>query len=88
MPVSMYCDRDTTDIFKSQAGFLKNVCIPLYEVLSGFLKSTQINTDCYEQIKDNLSKWEAGSRKKTVIKNRNDKEEFLTKIINRKNSDV
>ena len=29
--VSMYCDRDNTDIDKSQAGFLKNICLPLYD---------------------------------------------------------
>ena len=29
--VSMYCDRDYTDIPKSQAGFIKNICIPIYE---------------------------------------------------------
>lgn len=30
--VSMYCDRDTTDLPKSQAGFIKNICLPLYDV--------------------------------------------------------
>ena len=29
--VSMYCDRENQDVSKSQAGFIKNICIPLYE---------------------------------------------------------
>ena len=32
LPISMYCDRNDTDIPKSQAGFIKNICIPLYEL--------------------------------------------------------
>jgi hypothetical protein len=31
MPVSMYCDRATTDIAKSQSGFIQNLVIPLFE---------------------------------------------------------
>jgi cAMP-specific phosphodiesterase 4 len=30
-PVSMYCDRETTKIAKSQAGFILNLVLPLYE---------------------------------------------------------
>jgi hypothetical protein len=29
--ISMYCDRDTANIPKSQSGFIANVCLPLYE---------------------------------------------------------
>ena len=32
LSVSMYCDRDNTDIPKSQAGFIKNICLPLFEI--------------------------------------------------------
>ena len=86
MPVSMYCDRDNTDVPKSQAGFLKNVCIPLYEVFSYFLKSQKIDLNCYEQIKDNFNKWEDASRKKRSSIDINNKEEFLTKLITRKSN--
>ena len=29
--ISMYCDRFNTNIPKSQAGFIKNICLPLYD---------------------------------------------------------
>ena len=58
IPVSIYCDRDTTDIPKSQAGFIKNICMPLYEAWSGYLKSDEVYKNCYEQLKLNLKTWE------------------------------
>ncbi|CAG9314178.1 unnamed protein product [Blepharisma stoltei] len=57
-PVSMYCDRDTTNIPKSQAGFIKNICLPLFEVWCSYLKSDVINTLVLEQMKKNLAMWE------------------------------
>ena len=88
MPVSMYCDRETTDISKSQAGFIKNVCMPLYEVFSGFLQSPIIEQKCFEQLKENLNRWEEASRAKcsSVMKMDGQKEEFLIKVVNRKNN--
>jgi len=61
-PVSMYCDRDTTDIPKSQAGFLKNICIPLFEAWCNYLHSDSINLLVLEQIKRNHQNWEAKSQ--------------------------
>lgn len=29
--ISMYCDRETTNIPKSQSGFIKNICLPLFK---------------------------------------------------------
>lgn len=57
-PISMYCDRETTVIAKSQVGFLKNIALPLYESLGGFLACEGFNKNCVEQIKMNLSVWE------------------------------
>jgi 3'5'-cyclic nucleotide phosphodiesterase len=57
-PVSMYCDRETTIISKSQIGFLKNIALPLYETLSLFLNSESFDSQCIEQIKNNISSWE------------------------------
>lgn len=59
LPVSIYCDRETTDIPKSQAGFIKNICLPLYEAWCGYLKSDEIYKNCYEQLKTNLKAWES-----------------------------
>jgi len=88
MPVSMYCDRENTDIPKSQAGFLRNVCLPLYEIFSNFLRSSLIETNCYEQIKENLNRWEEISRGKSnsVLKIEPPKDEFMVRVVNRKNS--
>jgi 3',5'-cyclic-nucleotide phosphodiesterase len=62
LPVSMYCDRDTTDIPKSQAGFIKNICLPLFETWCSFLKSDIINQSCLENLKKNLRHWEDKSK--------------------------
>ncbi|CAG9313379.1 unnamed protein product [Blepharisma stoltei] len=57
-PVSMYCDRETTDISKSQAGFIRMIVLPLYEALSNYLGSAQVEENCLEQLKANLASWE------------------------------
>jgi len=59
MPVSMYCDRETTDIPKSQVGFIRNICLPLFEAWTDYLRSEEVNKACLEQLKGNLSMWEA-----------------------------
>ena len=64
LSVSMYCDRDKTDIAKSQAGFLKNICVPLFEAWTGFLESPEINEKCMDQILDNLIMWEGKTKAK------------------------
>lgn len=57
-PISMYCDRETTIIPKSQIGFLKNIALPLYESLNAYLNSEKIEAHCVEQIKSNILFWE------------------------------
>ncbi|CAG9318220.1 CHK1_2 [Blepharisma stoltei] len=61
-PVSMYCDRETTDIAKSQAGFLKNICIPLFEAWCGYLNSETLNQLVMDQLRKNLAIWVGKSR--------------------------
>ena len=46
LPISMACDRETTEINSSQAGFLKVICEPLFESLNQYLKSTPIKENC------------------------------------------
>lgn len=58
LPVSMYCDRDKTDIRKSQAGFLKNIALPLFITLKNCTKSEGIAKNCVEQIHKNVIYWE------------------------------
>lgn len=69
MPVSMYCDKETTILAKSQIGFLKNISLPLFEILTLYLDSEQIAKYCLEQLKNNLQGWEDDlyiDRKKTL----------------------
>jgi len=64
--VSMYCDRVTTDIAKSQAGFLKNITIPLYEAWTGFLDSPEATQCCLVQMLANMKMWESKVKVKRV----------------------
>ena len=56
--VSMYCDRENTDIAKSQAGFIKNICLPLYEVWCNYLNSDIIFNNCLKQLEKNYKHWD------------------------------
>mmetsp|Transcript_30425 Transcript_30425/g.30083 ORF Transcript_30425/g.30083 Transcript_30425/m.30083 type:complete len:151 (+) Transcript_30425:697-1149(+) len=56
--VSMYCDRETTNTAKSQAGFIKNLVLPMYEAICAYLKSPLFEENCLEQLKNNLHCWE------------------------------
>lgn len=62
----MYCDRETTDVPKSQAGFIRNIVLPLYEILTSYLDSKIIEESCLEQIKSNLSTWEYETNRNRV----------------------
>lgn len=65
----MYCDRETTDVAKSQAGFIKNICLPLYIALNNYLESPQIEEFCIGQLKANLDSWEDSHQKNRLITN-------------------
>lgn len=67
--VSMYCDREITDVPKSQMGFLKNICLPLYEVWCRYLNTEIINNTTLKCLKNNLAYWESmiKKRKGTVL---------------------
>ena len=60
--ISMYCDRYNTDVPKSQAGFIKNIGIPLFEAFCYYLKSEVVNLNCLEQIKTNHNVWIAKAK--------------------------
>lgn len=75
LPVSMYCDRETTDVNKSQAGFLRNVCLPLFEVFAIYCKSEFVGKNLFEQATKNLAVWEERSKESSAYgKIREDKE--------------
>lgn len=67
LPVSMYCDRETTDLPKSQAGFVINICLPLVDAWCNFLNSPILTENCLDQIKANGTYWESkGVKKRTT----------------------
>lgn len=84
LPVSMFCDRETTNIAKvvhrqSQAGFLKNLVLPLFEALNYPLESAKIKETCIEQIEYNLASWivKTKARRRTFKPNQEEpKDEF------------
>ena len=58
LPVSMYCDRKTTDIHKSQSGFLINIALPLFMRLQHDMQSEEIETNCVQQLRKNILYWQ------------------------------
>ncbi|OMJ70238.1 hypothetical protein SteCoe_31836 [Stentor coeruleus] len=59
LPISMYCDREKTDIAKSQSGFIKNIVLPIYETLNQCLNSSEIKEKCIDQLEQNMKSWES-----------------------------
>ena len=59
IPVSMFCDRENTNIGKAQAGFIKNIVLGLYETLVFTASSDEIDKVCIRQLKNNLKYWES-----------------------------
>jgi hypothetical protein len=67
LPISMFCDRETTNVPKvaftqSQAGFLGNLVLPLYEALNSSLASPKIAEACIDQIRFNIGAWTVKSK--------------------------
>ena len=48
MPVSMFCDREESNIANNQIGFLSNICIPLYEAWNSYLECEEIKEMCLD----------------------------------------
>lgn len=86
LPVSMYCDRVTTDIRKSQAGFLKNIALPLFYTLKNTIKSDEIDEMCVQQIHKNVIYWERRKdsfRMNSMMHNPDDESEFTRTELRR-----
>ena len=67
LQVSMYCDRETTNVNKSQAGFLKNIAMPLFKSLSGVLQWDKIDSVCLYHLQMNVSFWTRSTEKRNSI---------------------
>jgi hypothetical protein len=74
IPVSMFCDRENTNINKSQAGFIKNIVLSLYETLNFIVNSEEIDVNCVKQLKLNLKYWE--SAMSPTLRGTTEKDEF------------
>ena len=66
LPVSMYCDRDTTNIAKSQAGFIKNIVLNLFTTLNYILASDEIESTCINQLRQNEAYWESLGKQRNL----------------------
>lgn len=85
LPISMYCDRENTDVSKSQIGFIKNIVYPLFSSLNVVLSSQKIEEKCVQQLLTNQAFWESqhkGHRGQSLIIK--DKSSFLPRIKSRK----
>lgn len=83
LPVSMYCDRETTDLPKSQAGFVNNICLPLVEAWCSFLNSPIVNENCLEQIKANAEFWEGKGKKRRATTLAQNYQDRVRSLINK-----
>ena len=85
LPISMYCDREHTNIGKSQAGFIKNIVMPLYVCLNAVLGCALVETACIVQLGENKMYWESIvnlSRNQTFV----DKIQVQDLVIRRRSS--
>jgi hypothetical protein len=57
MPISMYCDRETASIPKSQSGFISNICLPFIDAWIQYSGSEELNHTLLTNIKKNLDYW-------------------------------
>ena len=56
LPVSMLCDRETTNIAASQPGFIKFVTEPLFQALYNVMPELQ---QCLDNLRSNSQKWQS-----------------------------
>ena len=55
LPISFLCDRLTTNITKSQPGFLNFIVIPLFQVIS---EVTPVMNELEQNARKNVKEWE------------------------------
>lgn len=76
LPVSAYCDRNSTSIPKSQLGFIKNICLPMYEIWYLYTRSTKVNL-CLSQLHENFEYWDKSFNNRKISELLSMKEESL-----------
>ena len=59
----MYCDREVSNVAKSQIAFISNICLPMYEVWCSYLAVEEID-NCLTRLVNNVKMWENKNLKK------------------------
>ena len=54
MPISMLCDRENTNVAKSQGGFISFVVMPIFSQMINVMPNLQ---ECIDQLKRNKDAW-------------------------------
>jgi cAMP-specific phosphodiesterase 4 len=57
LSISSLCDRETTDVWKSQLGFIDFLAMPQAKVWCSFLGSDRVSTDVLKNVKNNRQMW-------------------------------
>merc|ERR1712224_540051 len=57
LPVSPFCDRETTNISESQRGFFDFIVLPLYNVVDEYFKCAKIHEEPIKEIAGNKLMW-------------------------------
>ena len=58
LTISMFCDRENTNIPKSQAGFIRNIVLPVFNILYSVTESEKLMVSCVKQLESNADYWE------------------------------
>lgn len=64
LPVSMYCDRSSTNIHKSNLGFISNIALPIFEVCVQWVENKSAKEIVIIQTKKNLENWQSGNKER------------------------
>lgn len=75
LPISMLCDRKTTNVAGAQPGFINFVTLPLYNPFSQVLP---VLNECCDHLKANAATW------KTYIETEDDKKVYIKKLAKNK----
>lgn len=59
LPVSMLCDRKSTNVAGAQNGFINYVTMPLFTTLSAFVPHLAAENGAIANMKSNLEKWKS-----------------------------
>ena len=79
LPISMLCDRKTTNVAGAQPGFISYVTMPLFTTLSAFVPHLAAENGCIDRMKSNQATW------KDYVETEEDKKtyEIKTQVVDK-----